>query len=450
MNLKINKDRVVEVVESLTTMTTSGKKVDWVSATHILNVEFGIKKHKDFYRSMYRRATNDPSYRPNKADSKPKEIIDNKILGKDKIKRISVETSSDGVQKSEILVNIVSNPMKNPIEILRLHGYDVTQWELLNHRLSIWNAYSKKDGTHELYASKLTVKPIQFAITEGSINELVDNIIEKHFIEFTNYDRYSLEDFDRRIMAELAIFDLHLGKLAWREETNEDYDLKIAAETYRTVLDKMLDEIRYEGVEKILLPFGNDFFHFDNEAQTTTKGTPQDTDTRMAKMFDCGVDLIIETIQKCLEIADVEFVYVKSNHDATIGYYANVVVDRLYRDNEQVILHTRPISRNYIEYGNCLIGYTHGDKEKKNLLTLMQSEVPEMWGRTKYREWHIGHLHHLKVAEHNGFVVQVMPSISGSDRYHYDSGYTGALKRAVCVIWDYEKGKKKEIYVNVD
>lgn len=448
--MKVNKQRVIEVVKMFTEVKHNGKQVDWKKVIHTLNDEFGINKGRDFYRSIYRRETNDPSYNPNKAHSEAKPLQDDNILGNKEKKHISIETSSDGVQKSEILVNIVSNPMKQPEQILRTHGYDVTQWELINHRLSLWNAYSKQDGTHELYASKLTVKPIQFAITEQSINNLIGKMVDKHFINHSFYERYTLEKHESRKMAELAIFDLHLGKLAWREETEEDYDLTIATERYRYVLDEMLDEVRYEGIEKILLPFGNDFFHFDNENNTTTKGTPQDSDTRMAKMFDRGVDLVIETIQKCLEIADVEFVYVKSNHDATIGYYANVVIDRLYKNNPQVTLHTRPKSRNYIEYGNCLIGYTHGDKEKKNLTTLMQSEVPEIWGRTKYREWHIGHFHHLKVQEHNGLVIQTMPSISGTDKYHYDAGYTGSLKRAVCIIWDYEKGKKREIYVNID
>jgi len=38
-----------------------------------------------------------------------------------------------------------------------------------------------------------------------------------------------------------------------------------------------------------------------------------------------------------------------------------------------------------VEFGKCLIGFTHGDKEKKRIFGNMQVEVPEAWGRTLYR-----------------------------------------------------------------
>jgi hypothetical protein len=50
------------------------------------------------------------------------------------------------------------------------------------------------------------------------------------FLDVTTADiccRY--KNYDSKLV-ELNIFDLHLGKFAWREETNEDYDLKIAIE----------------------------------------------------------------------------------------------------------------------------------------------------------------------------------------------------------------------------
>ncbi len=448
--MTIDKKRVIEVVNQLKSIDSKGMKIDWKQATHILNQEFQIKKSKDFYRSIYRRETKDPTYHANTKPTQDENIECGKGIENIKTKRISVETGENGTQKSEMLVDIVEFPLKTPNDIMELHGYDVFQWELVNHKLKLWNVYSKQDGTTELYSSAVTVKPLQFDLSEEMIVEIIDKVVDKHkFNENRNYEVYYLEDYEPRKMAELCIFDLHFGKFAWKGEAGEDYDVKIAKARYLKALDEFLSFIRYEGIEKILLPFGNDFFTIDNDEETTTKGTKQDIDTRLPKIFELGVDLILETIEKCLEIAPVEFVYIKSNHDAKVGYYANVLVDRLYKDNPNVILHTSPLARKYIEYGNCLIGYTHGNKEGKRLETVMQSEVPEMWGRTKYREWHIGHLHHRQTREHNGFTIEVLPSISGTDKYHYESGYIGALQRSVCMIWNYEKGKEIERYINI-
>ena len=112
-------------------------------------------------------------------------------------------------------------------------------------------------------------------------------------------------------------------------------------------------------------------------------------------MFEKGLDLIIRTVERALEICDhVVFMNVSGNHDYNLSYYAASVVNRLYKDNPRVELIFNPISRKYYEYGQNLLGFTHGNEEGKNLVTLMQEEEKEAWGRTTYREWMLGHLHH--------------------------------------------------------
>ena len=53
--------------------------------------------------------------------------------------------------------------------------------------------------------------------------------------------------------------------------------------------------------------------------------------------------------------------------------------------------------RKYYQYGQVMLCFTHGDKEKLTDLPLITAvEEPVMFGATKYREVHTGHKHTTK------------------------------------------------------
>jgi hypothetical protein len=111
-----------------------------------------------------------------------------------------------------------------------------------------------------------------------------------------------------------------------------------------------------------------------------------------------------------------------------------------YKDNDRVTVSTDPSVRKYFEYGNNLIGYTHGDKERGRIFGNMQVEAPKAWGRTLYREFHTGHLHSEQVKEANGVIVRSLSSITGRDSWHFESGYTGAIRKQQSFLWHKEDG----------
>jgi hypothetical protein len=85
-------------------------------------------------------------------------------------------------------------------------------------------------------------------------------------------------------------------------------------------------------------------------------------------------------------------------------------------------------------------GFTHGDKEGKRLGGIMQVEQAKNWGLTKYKEWHMAHLHSEQVKEENGIIIRTISSVCGTDAWHTDSGYVGAIQKAQSFVWDYETG----------
>jgi len=78
--------------------------------------------------------------------------------------------NKDGTYTSDKLISIKEDELKNPISLLKAHGFDIKEWELVSARNNIWNVYSKQDSIQELYSSKIIVKPR----TDISLEEIED------------------------------------------------------------------------------------------------------------------------------------------------------------------------------------------------------------------------------------------------------------------------------------
>jgi hypothetical protein len=284
--------------------------------------------------------------------------------------------------------------------------------------------------------------------------EKIHDLVSNHFIEFAKvYETPKvilLPKVNSGLMYELPIVDLHFGKLAWQPETGENYDYKIAEKRFMYAIYDAVEQIKDMKLEKILFPIGNDFFNFDNVNGTTTKGTPQTNDLRWQKMYTKGNEVLIRAIDILSQYAPVDVLEVPGNHDEVSMFHAIINIASWFRNNENVTVDTSPKKRKYREFGKCLIGFTHMDKERKRIEGNMQVEVPQAWGRSKYREWHGGHLHSEQARELNGIKIRNLTSVTATDAWHYESGYVGAIAVNQSFIWDKEKGLKNVIYTTVE
>ena len=87
-----------------------------------------------------------------------------------------------------------------------------------------------------------------------------------------------------------------------------------------------------------------------------------------------------------------------------------------------------------------MLGFAHGNKEKKRIEKIMQVEASHLWSDSLYREFHLGHLHSEQVTEDGGIIIRNLPSVTGTDAWHHDSGYVGAVRKCMCFLWDKNKG----------
>ncbi|WP_277680348.1 SANT/Myb-like DNA-binding domain-containing protein [Gracilibacillus dipsosauri] len=347
----------------------------------------------------------------------------------------SIEIKSDGSQVSDKLVELSEKEMKDPKYILLAHGYDPNLWEVVNVKASRWHYRDKENKNPKIsYATKLTVKPKKYELTYEEIKEDIQELMKNYQSPISKPVRYKKNG---RLL-EFNITDLHLNKLGYK---NGEYDHKRAEEVFFFILNDVIARTEGQHFEKIFFIWSHDFFNIDNLTKTTTAGTPQDVSQRFADMYKQGKRMLIQAIDLLVQVAPVETIQVGANHDRLTSYTLSEVLAAWFRNNKNVTIDTDPLSRKYRRFGKCLIGFSHGDKEKKRLGKVMPIEARKDWGETLYAEIHAGHLHSEKaVNEENGVIVRYLSSPSGTDNWHYESGYVGAIPKAQSFIWDKELG----------
>lgn len=339
----------------------------------------------------------------------------------------------------------------SPTSIMQKCGFDPLLWEVVTCKLvsGSWDVTIKNadwDGvlhTNRKYSVTLTVKPLGGKLTMPQVLEAFKSLLP---VKLTQYE-YKAGSY----MLELPMMDFHLGKLAWGEETGQDdYDLKIAEALWReTVTDLLSKSVQFCDPEYILFPIGQDFYHFDTPSVTTTAGTQLDSDSRWQKMFTKGVELLVWAVEQCHVLAPVKVMWVPGNHDQMLSYAAVVGLSQRYAHTETIDVDLSPTPRKYHLYGDNLIGFAHGENEGKRLEGLMQIEAPEMWGKSLFREYHLGHLHTESSVTKNGIVFRRISAITATDAWHSEKGFVGSVRQAQAFVWDKEYGLQAILNSNV-
>ena len=224
----------------------------------------------------------------------------------------------------------------------------------------------------------------------------------------------------------LSPTDLHFGKYGWVDEVGQQYDLEEARHRVLTKTEELLNRLP-SAPEKFYVGVGSDWFHVDNDVGTTTKGTAQDMAATPAQILMEGCDLARQHIDLLRTVSEVELIFMGGNHDRHTSIMLMMYLDAYYKDSDDVNVVVSPEIRQYVTYGNNLIGFTHGDGKIMNKLNaLMAHEQRKAWGVTEHKLWFHGHLHHQQMREAGGCLVIQLPSLAGEDRYHSRNGYVMA------------------------
>jgi hypothetical protein len=327
---------------------------------------------------------------------------------------------------------IESHEVKTITDALDFHQVDTSKFDITKASVTTWGSEANPNKRVKLdFDRKKSPTPEEFA-----------EEFRKAVEEFTPPMMPLISRPSGVYLLEMNIPDAHFGQLSWREETGKgDWDVKIAAEAYLSTVSRMLDWARSRPVEKILFPIGHDFFNSDTKTNTTTAGTPMTEDTRWMKTFSLGWKLVRDAVILASQVAPVEVVCIRGNHDDQRAFYMTEILSSWFKDNPSVMVDNSPRVYKMKEYGLNLIGLTHGNNCKiEKLPSLMASDWPEEWGRTRFREWHIGHLHTDLVKEFPGCKVVVVPSIVSPSEWSIAMGMR-SQRAARAFLWHKEYGR---------
>jgi len=336
-------------------------------------------------------------------------------------------------------------------EAIELWNIDTTVYEIKEIKFNQYPIYAKnKEGNlvaESMYQTKVIVKPRTELSPEIALEAFRQNLEQHGSINFSKYKPIKAKG----LYYELSLPDLHLGKLAWEQETGKsDYNSKIAVKLFTDAVNSLLADVSHQNVTDIIFPIGNDFFNIDNAKNETTGGTRQDEDSRWQKSYQLGCLLCTSILEKLAESFNVHVIIVPGNHDKERIFYLGDYLKAWFRTHGRIDIDNRPIMRKYFAFGTILLAYTHGKYEKKKeLRTIMQSEVPQLWGATTYREIHLGHLHTEELVEENGFKIRRLPSLTAPDAWHAESGYTCNQRSALGLLYDPKHSLKTINYYTI-
>jgi len=369
----------------------------------------------------------------------------------------TIEYKQDGTVISERLIQIIEARSKDVRYILEAHGFDSDEWDVVSCRNNIWSMNSAEEERVNCQ-SKITVKP------KKQDNTLTFEDIDKYFANKTyNFFKptsYPMQYDPDGLELEIALPDLHAGLFSWRYETGEDYDLKIAIERLEHAMTDIISKASRIPLKKITLVTLGDILHFDNEEQSTTKGTRQQADGRTAKVHDATIDALVNCIHSLACTAPVEVVYLCGNHDRVTGRMLMKAVEMAFCNDSNVSFDLLPNALKYRMFGKNLVGFTHGDMPVKNMSQWLPVIAQKEMGNCITKEVHAGHFHSQKnkervvsvvdnaqTFEESGITIRYLPTLCSASGWEHQQGYTKAMKAVMSFLWDDDKGLK-EIWIS--
>jgi hypothetical protein len=255
---------------------------------------------------------------------------------------------------------------------------------------------------------------------------------------------------DSDYLAMYMIGDHHFGMLADSETKvdDEDWDVKIATKILIDATDRLTNRVGNAEVG-VLLNVG-DFFHADSSANTTTKGTPVDVDTRIGKTFKLAGRLFQVLINKMLETHKrVVVINVRGNHDSDMACHLSSSLELLYSKEPRVEVLPNYSKFIHFQWHNNLFVFHHGDRMKhEQILQTVIKNLDDQWSQSKNRYCHLGHIHHHTAREIGSMHFEHWGSLTSTDQWHSDSGY-GSERSMTSVVYHKINGEDSRVKITV-
>lgn len=229
----------------------------------------------------------------------------------------------------------------------------------------------------------------------------------------------------RELLNQYTVTDIHMGMLAWGEETGGgDYDLKIAEtlleDWFRTAI-AMAPAARVG----VLAQIGDLLHHDSYESVTPTSKHVLDADSRFRKMVRAAIRVLRRIVAMMLEKHDeVRIIMADANHDPASEVWLSEMFASFYEDEPRVKVNEAAGTYYVEEHGLVSLFYHHGHKRKiDNVDTVFAGRYREIYGRTKFSFAHLGHLHSDELKTTNLMKVERHETLAAPDAYAANGGW---------------------------
>lgn len=271
---------------------------------------------------------------------------------------------------------------------------------------------------------------------KGADPEAFKNFIEGLAIEVTptKPKKSNRKHYSEELGSAIIFGDAHIGMLAHAIETlKEDHDLVKATEDIRKAVDYLVATAP-ASKQGWFINVG-DFVHVNGTTNTTFGGTKQDVSGNYYQVMRAAGTTLRYCIDRMLtKFEKVTVINARGNHDRDSAFALNFFLEAAYEQEPRVEIQGNDAKFNFIEFGKCLIGVNHGDGiNASRLAGVMTRLAAEPWGRTSFKRWWTGHIHHKVAQEHDsGVTIESFHTLAPIDAWHSASGY-GSEQRVTMI-----------------
>ena len=333
---------------------------------------------------------------------------------KDVQRGTEIVLNKDGSQSSSTTLQMTSEQAKDPDFVLRAHGFDPSEWDIISARNNFWQQNSQENGLIDLYQSKITVKPkSDDELTPQDIANLFKADIKPYTIKQVARDTHNLV---------VPLPDLHFGITTMLDVKEH--------------LDRLLELIN-KGYKTIVIEQLGDLFHSSQMwSSQTLKGTLLDEVNMVQAVEDAKQFFDVLVTASLKNSTTLHIKQMAGNHSGNMEY---MFMEYLKAKYPQVVIKNNIKFRDAYLLDNVGIMLAHGDLAPKNLPMLMANEFGGVWSLSHSREIHKGHFHKEKTVDEGGVISRQLGTVKPNDNYEIMNGWTLSKKELYALEYDSDK-----------
>jgi hypothetical protein len=323
--------------------------------------------------------------------------------------------------------------------------FNATKFVDAGQRITGKSTYTKDDEGNPVWVKTREDKQLQTSqIIQEAITAACANIKPLKPISRATKTQPATE-----LCSVYTITDYHLGMYAWEDEAGADWDMKIAK---KLLIDKFAEMVQATPQSEvgIFCQLG-DFLHWDGIlAVTPASKHVLDADTRFPALVNCAIECIIECIQMLLHKHEqVHVIMAEGNHDQASSMWLRGFLPHLFKNTDRLTIETSPHPFYCFDWGQTMIAWHHGHLRKMADLPGVFASDPKfraIWGKASITYIHTGHLHHEKVIEKAGAIVEQHPTLAARDAYGA-RGFDYSRRAAKAITYSKTKGEVSRVQV---